>query len=218
MRAKALYALSALARAPGLAQEAFLQGGGVPMLHRTLAGAAEPMRLRKKALLLITDLAATSVPGAEGRGEGLAAPAESSAPLLLALREPPLLRALASLLAPPPEDAAPDDDLAEKARCSTRDSRGESAADAARAQVLRAMRVYLSAEVTPAREAAAAFRSGGADGALAALRVRLAAAVAAEAAEADADEEGSYLGDLALLCDHVAAALRAATPPGHDEL
>ncbi len=217
MRAKALYALSALARAPGLAQEAFLQGGGVAMLHRTLAGAAEPMRLRKKALLLITDLAATSVPGAEGRGEGLAAPAESSAPLLLALREPPLLRALASLLAPP-EDAAPDDDLAEKARCSARDSRGMSAADAMRAQVLRAMRVYLSAEVTPAREAAVAFRSGGADGALAALRVRLAAAVAAEAAEADADDEGSYLGDLALLCDHVAAALRAATPPGHDEL
>jgi hypothetical protein len=224
VRAKALYALSALARAPGLGQHAFIAGGGVGMLTRILVAPSEPITLRKKALLLVTDLASARAaessaaasgggsagPGrvAAGGGSGGGASGEDGAlPLLPALREPALLRAITALLAPPAEGAPADDDLTEK--------------------VLRAMRVYLSAEAPVAAAAAGAFLRAGAHGSLEALRHRLTAALAAEAAEAAADgassydasyetcEEGSYYGDLAALRDDVAAALRAAAPPPH---
>ena len=96
-RAKALYALSALARGPGLGRDAFMRASGCSVLHGILLAEAEPPRLRKKALLLVTDLAAERD-----------APAGDDE-----LREPALLGAVLSMLTPP-EGAAPDDDLAEK--------------------------------------------------------------------------------------------------------
>ena len=96
-RAKALYALSALARGPGLGRDAFMRASGCSVLRGILLAEAEPPRLRKKALLLVTDLAAQrDAPGGDGE-----------------LREPALLGAVLSLLTPP-EGGTPDDDLAEK--------------------------------------------------------------------------------------------------------
>jgi hypothetical protein len=132
VRAKALYALSALARAPGLGQHAFISGGGVGMLQRILTAPSEPMTLRKKALVLVTDLASARAgesssadssgakTGSGQVGAGSAVNGDGSdggaLPLLPALREPALLRAITALLAPPQEGTPADDDLTEKAR------------------------------------------------------------------------------------------------------
>jgi len=177
VRAKALYALSALARAPGLGRDAFLRAGGSSVLRGILVAQAEHLPLRKKALLLITDLATTrdAAAGAE------AAP------------ESALLQAVLALLAPPADGKLPDDDLVEK--------------------VLRAMRVFVTAEAPTAAAAAEVFLRNGADSSLEALRLRLAGAAA------DADEDsGDYYAELRELRDEVAAALRAATQPTRDEL
>ena len=185
MRAKALYALSALARGPGLGRDAFLQAGGCGVLRGILVAGAEHPRLRKKALLLVTDLAA-----ARDAAAGADAPPGALVP---ELRDAELLHAMLALLAPP-ADGPPDDDLAEK--------------------VLRAMRVFVTAEAPAAAAAAEVFLRNGADSALEALRLRLAAA----AADGD-DDSASYYAELRELRDEVAAALRAAAQPGlHDEL
>ena len=176
VRAKALYALSALARAPGLGRDAFLRAGGSGVLRGILVAEAETPTLRKKALLLITDLATTrDAAGAE------AAP------------EAALLQAVLALLAPPADGQPPDDDLVEK--------------------VLRAMRVFVTAEAPAAAAAAEVLLRSGADSSLEALRLRLAGAAA------DADEDGAdYYAELRELRDEVAAALRAAAHPTRDEL
>jgi len=102
VQAKALYALSALARLPGPGQEAFLEAGGAHVLRRLLLGRAPggtSPGLRKKALVLLTDLAS--------------APLAAAGPLARAsraeLRDPALLGVVAELA------ASPDNDLAEKA-------------------------------------------------------------------------------------------------------
>ena len=58
-RAKALYALSALARAAGPACEAFLNAHGAHTLRALLTTPTETHLLRRKALVLLTDLLAT---------------------------------------------------------------------------------------------------------------------------------------------------------------
>ena len=147
-----------------------MRAGGCAVLRGILLANAEPPRLRKKALLLVTDLAAERDP-AGGDDE---------------LREPALLGAVLSLLTSP-EGAAPDDDLSEK--------------------VLRAMRVYLTAEAPAAAAAAEVFLRGGADAALRSLRLRL------DAAAGDGGDDDGYRAELSELRDEVAAALRAAAPP-----
>ena len=80
-------------------------------------------------------------------------------------------------------------------------------------KVLRAMRVFVTAEAPTAAAAAEVFLRNGADSSLEALRLRLAGAAA------DADEDsGDYYAELRELRDEVAAALRAATQPTRDEL
>ncbi len=59
-RTKALYALSALVRAPGPAREAFARAHGVVMLRAVLVTRSEPHKLRKRALTLLTDILATT--------------------------------------------------------------------------------------------------------------------------------------------------------------
>ena len=58
-RAKALYALSALARAAGPARDAFLNARGAHTLRAILTTPTDPPLLRRKALVLLTDLLAT---------------------------------------------------------------------------------------------------------------------------------------------------------------
>ena len=56
VRVKALFALAQLVRADGPSREAFMAGGGPGLLLQAMEGEHEPISLRKKALVLLTDL------------------------------------------------------------------------------------------------------------------------------------------------------------------
>jgi hsp70-interacting protein len=100
-RGKALFALAALVRAAGPARDAFLEAEGLPAVRAAMAEKAAPLALRRKALVLLTDLAGAELAGASVWG---LPPMEAAAALTA------LLHAAA--------DSA-DLDLAEKALAGT---------------------------------------------------------------------------------------------------
>lgn len=197
--AKALYCLSAILRLSGAARGAFYRAAGVRALQQLLGSRGAGVRLKRKALGLLTDLVqldAGDVGAVAGGGGGADAPATAGAQQqarpAAGLDYPAAVSAALQLLDAGREDAdaAPDFDMQEKALLALMallDTQGGSAA-------------------------AAAFTQSGGD----AVLVRLQSGLRAAAAAADEDG-GDFLLEVVQLAARVRArAAAAAAGGGHD--
>ena len=196
--AKALYCLSAILRLSGAARGAFYRAAGVRALQQLLGSRGAGVRLKRKALGLLTDLVqldAGDVGAVAGGGGGADAPATAGAQQqarpAAGLDYPAAVSAALQLLDAGREDAdaAPDFDMQEKALLALMallDTQGGSAA-------------------------AAAFTQSGGDAVLVRLQSGLRAAAAAD------EDGGDFLLEVVQLAARVRArAAAAAAGGGHD--